>query len=69
LCNAIPAFAAMTDVWKTHQADHPETSHIVQEGLNKLESYNERLDLVPAYVLAMGKYFFSIMFDFIYHTY
>jgi len=57
LCNAIPAFEAMTNTWKAHQEMHPETYDIVQEGLDKLEAYHERVDLVPAYILAMGAWF------------
>lgn len=60
LCNAIPAFEAMTTVWEQHQHDHPETAHIVQKGLDKLEEYRDRTDLVPAYVLAMGESLASV---------
>ena len=54
LCNAIPAFEAMASTWKRYQTDNLHTSHIVQKGLDKLEEYRDRADLVPAYVLAMG---------------
>lgn len=45
----------MIRVWRRQQAEHPETSQIIQKGLDKLSEYRERMDLVPAYVLAMGK--------------
>jgi hypothetical protein len=47
----------MMNTWKAHQETHPETFDIVQEGLDKLEAYNERVDLAPAYILAMGAWF------------
>jgi len=56
LCNAFPAFEGMKRVWKEHQVEHPETSDIVQDGLDKLEDYRDRADHVPAYVLAMCMY-------------
>ncbi|KAF8989116.1 hypothetical protein BDQ17DRAFT_1214062, partial [Cyathus striatus] len=54
LCNVIPAFRSMEIIWKEHLRDNPETSDIVQAGLNKLSCYAERLDLVPAYVLSLS---------------
>ncbi|KAF8477918.1 hypothetical protein DFH94DRAFT_606942, partial [Russula ochroleuca] len=53
LCNAIPAFEAMSIVWKKQQSDNPQTLSIVQAGLDKLEEYRNRAGLTPAYVLAM----------------
>jgi hypothetical protein len=44
----------MIDVWKAHQDDNPETSDIVQQGLDKLESYSNQTEVVPAYTLAMS---------------
>ena len=54
LCNAIPSFEAVKTKWEEHQIDHPEMSHIVQQGLDKFTDYQSRMELVPAYVLAMG---------------
>jgi hypothetical protein len=54
LGHAIPAYEAMIDLWEEYQLDDPNTEAIIQEGLNKLQAYNERVDLVPAYILAMG---------------
>ena len=34
----------------------PDTTSIIDAGLDKLEEYRERADLVPALVLAMGKH-------------
>jgi len=50
----IARIEAMIAAWKTHAQNYPETKHVIQEGLNKLEGYNERTDLAPAYILAMG---------------
>ncbi|KAH9950786.1 ribonuclease H-like domain-containing protein [Amylocystis lapponica] len=55
LCNVIPSYEAMAKVWEAQQHKYPETSHIIQAGLDKLEGYRDRTDLVPAYVLAMSK--------------
>jgi hypothetical protein len=59
---AIPAFNAMKNVWMDHQVKHPESADIVQDGLDKLDDYHDRMDDVPAYVLAMSVYLF------IYHS-
>ncbi|KAJ6557496.1 hypothetical protein B0H19DRAFT_1290470 [Mycena capillaripes] len=42
LGDALPAFEAMISQWEKQQAQHPETAHIVQQGIDKLESYRER---------------------------
>ena len=39
---------------------------IIQEGLDKLSEYIARLDLVPAYTLAMGMCFSPFSHSFIY---
>lgn len=45
----------MTTRWKQQQAENPEIAHIIVAGLDKLEDYRDRTELVPAYILAMGK--------------
>jgi hypothetical protein len=47
----------MLNIWKVHQDENPETSDIVQHGIDKLESYSSRTDMVSAYTLAMSSYF------------
>lgn len=54
LCNAIPAFEALRTKWEEYQDEHPETQHIIQPGLDKLAEYRNCIELVLAYVLAMG---------------
>ncbi|KAJ7691514.1 ribonuclease H-like domain-containing protein [Mycena olivaceomarginata] len=54
LCNALPAFEAMINKWQQMQLDNPETADIIQKGLDKLGSYQDRLEHVPAYILAMS---------------
>lgn len=54
LCNALPAFEAMINKWQQMQLDNPETADIIQKGLDKLGSYQDRLERVPAYILAMS---------------
>ncbi|KAJ7161812.1 ribonuclease H-like domain-containing protein, partial [Mycena crocata] len=52
---AFPAFESMIAKWEQMQLDHPELADIIQKGLDKLGSYQERVESVPAYVLAMRK--------------
>ncbi|KAJ7347332.1 hypothetical protein DFH08DRAFT_809091 [Mycena albidolilacea] len=51
--DALPAFEAMISQWEKQQAQYLETAHTVQQGINKLESYLERVEDVPAYILSM----------------
>ena len=43
----------MTQVWKDQQQEYPETTDIIQEGLDKLNIYMEHTKTVPVYLLAM----------------
>ncbi|KAJ7277820.1 hypothetical protein C8J57DRAFT_1060348 [Mycena rebaudengoi] len=52
--NALPAFEAMISKWEQMQRENPEIADIIQKGLDKLGSYQERVERVPAYVLAMS---------------
>lgn len=54
LCDAIPSFEAMAQVWEEQISDHPETADVIQAGLDKPDVYIDHTDMVPAYVLAMG---------------
>ena len=47
----------MMATWVKQAEEMPEVYSIIQAGLEKLESYRVRMDLVPAYVLAMGKHY------------
>ncbi|KAF8151682.1 hypothetical protein B0H34DRAFT_664757, partial [Crassisporium funariophilum] len=56
LCNAIPAFDAMVSIWKELQETWGEPfSTIIQAGIDKLNAYHDRIDLVPAYTISMSK--------------
>lgn len=46
----------MTSIWEDRQTDFPEAADIIQAGLNKLDVYRSRAELVPAYVLAMSEW-------------
>ena len=48
----------MAHKWTEKKESDPEAAPIIQEGLNKLDVYRERADLVPAYVMAMSKIHF-----------
>lgn len=54
LSEAIPAFEAMMQVWAVQQVEFPDLSDVIQAGLDKLQAYMNRTQLVPAYVVAMG---------------
>jgi hypothetical protein len=41
--------------WQTQKDDIPGVSQIIDKGLDKLEEYRARADMVPAYILAMGE--------------
>jgi hypothetical protein len=58
-------FEAMIKAWEKQQLSYPETAHIVQEGIYKLESYRERVQDVPAYILSMRE--FSILYYVVAH--
>ena len=55
LCNANPCYEALVQRWEEYQVLHPETYDIIEKGLEKMAEYKNHMDLVPAYVLAMGK--------------
>ena len=60
LCDALPVFEGLRAKW--NQSSNPEVQHIIQPGLDKLEEYQARMMVVPAYVLAMGgSPFFSLL--------
>jgi hypothetical protein len=50
----------MITAWEKQQLMYPETAHVVQQGIDKLESYRERVQDVPAYILSMRE--FNILF-------
>ncbi|KAF9537663.1 hypothetical protein CPC08DRAFT_651679, partial [Agrocybe pediades] len=56
LCNAVPAFDAMVSMWKSYQTDmgYP-FDDAIQEGIDKLNAYHDRIRLVPAYTMSMCK--------------
>lgn len=60
LCDYIPSFEALARVWRQHQKDYPATSDIIQAGLDKLAVYQDRTQLAPVYILAMGKYYLLV---------
>ncbi|KAJ7122049.1 ribonuclease H-like domain-containing protein [Mycena crocata] len=57
---AFPAFESMISRWEQMQRENPELADIIQKGLDKLGSYQERVERVPAYVLAMRKFLFPV---------
>lgn len=55
LCAAIPAFERLASNWKSLQAKHPSAHSTIQAGLDKLKIYNDRAQVVPAYIVAMSE--------------
>jgi hypothetical protein len=55
LCEAIPSFECLTEIWMEMQDDAPHLNEIIQGGLDKIGDYRDRIDSVPAYTLAMRK--------------
>jgi hypothetical protein len=46
----------MCNVWRQCQEEYPEMSAAIDEGIEKLELYISRTDLVPAHVLSMSAF-------------
>jgi hypothetical protein len=46
----------MAVTWEDRKSDYPEATEIIDAGLEKLDVYRQRAELVPAYVLAMSKW-------------
>jgi hypothetical protein len=55
LCHAIPAFEVFMERWRELSMEIPAASPMIMAGLAKLEKYQDRMEEVPAYVVAMGK--------------
>ena len=54
LCDTIPSFEAMASMWEDHKINYPEAADIINAGLDKLDIYRNRAELVPAYILAIS---------------
>jgi hypothetical protein len=55
LCLTIPAFEAFMARWEEIADEIPETKEVITAGLDKLRTYQNRTNDVPAYVVAMGE--------------
>ncbi|KZT28411.1 hypothetical protein NEOLEDRAFT_1035922, partial [Neolentinus lepideus HHB14362 ss-1] len=53
LCDVVPSFEAMLWVWQRQKLELPDMACVIDAGMMKLESYRNRSEVVPAYVLAM----------------
>ncbi|KAE9391357.1 hypothetical protein BT96DRAFT_832175, partial [Gymnopus androsaceus JB14] len=54
LCWALPAFAAMIQLYNEKLDEHPHLANAIRAGSEKLDEYAEKIREVPAYILAMG---------------
>ncbi|KAJ7433152.1 hypothetical protein FB451DRAFT_1064718, partial [Mycena latifolia] len=61
LGDALPAFEAMIKAWQKQQVKYPETTHIIQKGIDKLGAYRDRVEGVPAYIFAMSESSFACL--------
>ncbi|KAK0433854.1 ribonuclease H-like domain-containing protein [Armillaria borealis] len=52
---AIPSFRRMIQLWQGLKITFPDAAPALDEGLEKLATYRERLDIVPAYTLATSE--------------
>ncbi|KAF9066032.1 hypothetical protein BDP27DRAFT_1228137, partial [Rhodocollybia butyracea] len=55
LCDFLPSFARMIELWEELQRQLPEMRQSIQAGLSKIKDYHKRMARVPAYALAMGE--------------
>ncbi|KAE9394622.1 hypothetical protein BT96DRAFT_742821, partial [Gymnopus androsaceus JB14] len=53
LCWALPAFAAMIQLYNEKLDEHPHLADAIRAGSEKLDEYAEKIRKVPAYILAM----------------
>jgi hypothetical protein len=51
----------MISAWQKQQRSHPETADIVQKGIDKLESYRDRVQDVPVYILSMREFILDVL--------
>ncbi|KAK0501117.1 hypothetical protein EDD18DRAFT_1067752 [Armillaria luteobubalina] len=54
LCDMLPAFEAVSTLWKAQRQEFPGLSCAIDAGLEKLSEYTELAHDVPAHMLAMG---------------
>ncbi|KAF9058378.1 hypothetical protein BDP27DRAFT_1241404, partial [Rhodocollybia butyracea] len=55
LCDFLPSFARIIELWEELQRQLPEMRQSIQAGLSKIKDYHKRMARVPAYALAMGE--------------
>lgn len=62
LCDAVPSFESMLRAWQRQKAEWPHLAPVINAGMEKLASYRDRLEDVPAYVLAMSKSYHLVIY-------
>ncbi len=55
LALAIPSFQRMMQLWEDLKIKFPEASPAIQDGLEKLKTYQNCTEVVPAYTLATSR--------------
>jgi len=57
LSHTIPAFQSMIKKWTDLKTKFPDATDIIEEGIDKLEVYKNKLEAVPANIITTGIYF------------
>jgi len=54
----------MSSIWEDYQQNWgPDISAAIQAGLDKLDVYRERAELVPAYVISMSEFHLILFYN------
>ncbi|KAF9064514.1 hypothetical protein BDP27DRAFT_1425802 [Rhodocollybia butyracea] len=53
LCDFLPSFAQIIELWEELQRQLPKMRQSIQAGLSKIKDYHKHMARVPAYALAM----------------
>jgi hypothetical protein len=63
LCSTLPAFEGLLAKLREYQDKHDlDVFDILEDGINKLQEYQQETDNVPAYTLAICKFLSLIIF-------
>jgi hypothetical protein len=53
----------MASTWEERKVNYLDAADIIDTGLEKLDVYGNRAEMVPTYVLAMSKQCFALVFS------
>lgn len=55
LYGTLPAFEGLISKLKQHKNEHEEVDYIIEDGIDKLEEYQQEIANVPAYTLSISQ--------------